>query len=64
MKNAFNDPKSKRLEGKEGAIYSVVFTVVDDKTLFEIFQLKGVAKSYRDMADDLEKAKRWLDERA
>jgi hypothetical protein len=54
------------IEGVEGeiapdGIYSVIFTEQAGKTLFEVRQLKGSAKSHGKMAADLQKAKDWLD---
>ncbi len=46
---------------KHGCIYSVVFTEENDKKVFEIFLLKGIAKSHEEMALDLQTAKDWLD---
>lgn len=44
----------------QGGIYSVVFTTEKEKTKFEIYLLKGEAKSPEQVADDLQRAKDWL----
>lgn len=45
----------------QGSVYSVVFTTIDESTTFEIYVLKGSAKAPKEVSEDVQKAKDWLD---